>query len=358
MEESRRSFLKTSSIVAGTVLGTGLGARQVQAKKSEDKSRLRGTLSNPIPAAKVRREKNRIVNNQLTNSDVDTVPTVGLSDMPDDHKIVAFNFDVIDGTPSGYVGVAADPAGGYKRPESLANARQQRLAKVLGKARQNANVRSRLRSQASSTSSTQDVSIQSTDSFGDWTDQVTERHEIVGSDGNETGYDIKWKSDPNDFSNHAVETEVRMLPQPTDMWTEDWQNRFADPLLTFNGSCIDNVEDYGPGNSVGTVTNTISLSVSSDDVVEVGASKSNTSSNVDIDNHSDTYGGDNYVNQKFTISGDLKWNTVRVNQSASTTGTTYSSGDKYCDMDLVAKYRWGTSVQTHKHTYNFNVFWA
>lgn len=358
MEQSRRSFLKISGVAAGSVFATGLSARSVKAKGSKDKSRLRGNLLNPIPAAKVRREKDRIINNRLEHSDVDTVPTVGLENMPDDHHIVAFNFDIIDGTPSGWVGVVADPAKGHQRPDSLADVRQQRVAHVHQKAKQNANERAQLRKQAGSTSTTQDVSTQSTESWSNWNDEVTERHEIVGSDGNETGYDIKWKSDPADYSNHGVETEVRMLPQETDQWTADWQNRWADPLLTFNGSCIDHVSDYGPGNSIGTVTDTISLSVSSDKTVEVGASKSNTSSNVDIDNQSDTYGGDNYVNQKFSISGDLKWNTVRVNQSASTAGTTYSSGDKYCDMDLVAQYRWGDCCETHKHTYNFNVFWA
>jgi len=55
--------------------------------------------------------------------------------------------------------------------------------------------------------------------------------------------------------------------------------------------------------------------------VEVGVSKSNTSSEIDIDNQSDTYGGNHYVNQRFSISGDLKWNTVRVNQGATTVET-------------------------------------
>ncbi|WP_396612840.1 hypothetical protein ACH9L7_06100 [Haloferax sp. S1W] len=357
MEETRRSFLQTSGITAGTLLVAGFGSQHTAAAKPESKSRLRGTLSNPIPAAKVKREKNRLINARLEERGVDTVPTVGLQDMPDDHHIVAFNFDIIDGTPSGWVGVVADPAKGRHQPDSLDEVRRGRVSTVHQKAKHNAKARSRRREQAHSTN-TDDVTTQTTDDWSDWNTQVSERHEIVGSDGNETGYDIKWKSDPSNYSNHAVETEVRMLPQPTDWVTEDWVNEWADPLLTFNGSCIDEVSDYGPGNSIGSITNTISLSVSSDDVVEVGASQSNTSSNVDIDNHSDTYGGDNYVNQKFTISGDLQWNTVRVNQSASTAGTTYSSGDKYCDMDLVAKYRWGTSINTHKHTYNFNVFWA
>lgn len=358
MEKSRRSLLKSSGIVAGTLLAPGVGAQQVRADKPEQATRLRGSFSNPIPAEKVRREKARIVNDRLETSGVETVPSVGLDDMPDHHRIVAVNFDIIDGTPSGWVGIVGDPAVGQQRPDDLGEARRRRVANVHRKAKQNANARAQLRTQASSTDTTQDVTTQATDDWSDWNTQVSERHEITGSDGNETGYDIKWKSDPSDYSNHAVETEVRMLPQGTDMWTADWQNRWADPLLEFNGSRIDHVSDYGPGNTVGSVTETISLSVSSDKVVQVGASKSNTSSEVDIDNQSDTYGGDHYVNQKFNISGDLKWNTVRVNQSASTAGTTYSSGDTYCDMELVAKYGWGDCCQTHKHTYNYYVYWS
>ena len=41
----------------------------------------------------------------------------------------------------------------------------------------------------------------------------------------------------------------------------------------------------------------------------------------DIDDQSDTYGGDHYVNQRFSISGDLMWNTVRVDRGATTVET-------------------------------------
>jgi hypothetical protein len=357
MEETRRSFLKISSIAAGSVLASGVGTQNVKANEPKNKLRLRGNLSNPIPAAKIREIKNRIISSQLETSNSDIIAVIELEDMPDDHNIVAFNFDIINGTPYGWVGVVANPAKGSQRPDSLANVRQQRVAYIHQKAKQNANARSQLRKQASSTDTTQDATIQAIKNWSNWNTGASNRQEIVDSDGNETGYDITVKYDPRDPSNFGAETEVRMLPQTTDPVTADWQNRRANPLFRFNGSCIDNVSDYGPGNSVGTISETISLGLSSDEVVEIGASKSNTSSNIDIDNHSDTYGGNNRVNQRFSISGDLKHNTVRINQAATTVGTTRPSGVKYCDMTLRAKYRWGACCKTQTHRYNFNIFW-
>jgi hypothetical protein len=342
MDKSRRSFLKMGSIAAGTLLAPGIGGQQVRANKSKNKSRFRGNLSNPIPASRVRREKNRIINNEFENND-DPVPSIEMEDIPAHHNIVAFNFDVIEGTPTGWVGVVADPAKDAKR--------QSPVARIHEKADRNA------RATANKSSTTENSSQSTNDDWGDWNDEVTERNEIVDDNGNESGYDIKWKSDPEDFSNQGIEAELRLLPQETDQWSGDWQNRKADPYFGFNGSVIDNVSDYGPGNSVGSNTETISLSVSSDKTVEVGASKSNTSSDIDIDNQSDTYGGDHYVNQRFSISGDLKWNTVRVNQGATTVETDPQWDTQYCDMDLMTKYEWGECCKISKITYDYNVGW-
>lgn len=356
MEESRRGLLKASGITAATLLAPGVGARQASASGPETKVRLRGTLSNPIPSEKVGRAKARVVEDHLADADVDAVPNVRRKELPDDSHIVAYNFDVIDGEPFGWAAIVADPAKGHQRPDDLAKVRRERVANAHRKAERNANERAQLRRQTDDGTSTQDVSTQSTDDWSDWNTAVHERDSYTGSDGNETGYTIDWKTDPSKYSDQGVEAETRMYPCETDQWTSDWQNRWASPYFDYNGSVIDYVEDYGPGNSVGSVTETISLSLSSDKVVEVGASKSNTSSNVDIDNHSNTDSGD-YVNQKFSISGDLKGNTVRVNQSASTVGTSASSGSTYCNIDLKAKYRWGDCCQTMKHTIPYELYW-
>lgn len=346
--------MKASGTAAGSVLVTSLGAGSALAKGSDGTVRLRGTLSNPISASKVEAALRQAADAELAGSD--PVPTIEVDDMPDHHHVVALNVDVIDGSLSSWAGVVGEPSAGLRTPDSLGQVRRERVAAVHEKAKRNANERARLKQEDTTT---QDVTTQTTyEDWSDWNTQVSHRDEIVGSDGNETGYDVKWKADPSNYAHQGVEAEIRMLPQSTDMWTADWQNRWADPYFGFNGSIIDHVADYGPGNSIGSVTETISLSVSSDKVVEVGASSSNTSSNVDIDNHSDTYGGDHYVNQKFSISGDLKWNTVRVNQAACTQGTDPTSGSDYVNMDLDSKYRWGDCCQTHKHLYDYRLYWS
>lgn len=358
MEASRRSFMKSSGIAAGTLLSVGLGVQGVSADSSNNEVRFRGSFSNPVSVEQIRAAKARVMKDTLETSGNGPVPNMERPELPDDHRIVAFNFDVIDGTPYEWAGILADPANAHEQPDSLADVRQQRVANVHEKARRNANSRAELRAQADSTTSTQDVSTQATTSWPDWNSMYHNRDSFTGSNGNETGHTVNWKNDPDDWSNQAVEAEVRMHPQPTDQWTGDWQNRWAFPQFNFNGSGINYVSDYGPGNTVGSVTNTISLSLSTDKTLEIGASKSNTSSEIDVDNHSDTDGGDNYVHQKFSISGDLKWNTVRVNQGASTVGTTYSSGDDYCNIDLKAKYRWGGGPTTTVHTIPYRLYWS
>lgn len=252
----------------------------------------------------------------------------------DNDHILAYNFDIVDEAPIEWTGIyrETEDAGTVEtRDVETESQRNNSPKETLHRAAEEhaEDVGNGTEIQATSTDDPDE------DDWNNW-DKVTESDNLLTTDNdNDLSWESKWKKDPNNIENQGINTEIKLRPYNKGL--NPWLTNKATMKLDFNKSTYDEISDYGPSNSIGSNTQSISLGLSSDKVVNVGVSSSTTSSNLDIDNKSDT--DESYVKHNFDISGDLRENTVRINQTAVTSATTPSSDTTYCNLDLDATFR-------------------
>lgn len=357
-ESTRRSFLRSSCIVTGGLVAPGVAA--ASGRNEKQKLRMRGDLSDPLSLSHIHEQKRAIIEDSDAYASDEVVPDVQIQGAANEDKILAYNFDIIGDVPSEWTGIFTKRKAKQKKkkkgkPDKKDDEKERkRKAKraIENKAEKDADERAkkkRKRKRKDGTGNGKENSVHAgigalgngqvgattgasaaTVDWGSWTKQAESDSYITGTDGNDLSWESKWKKDPENNSNQGLNTELTM--RPYDQGLHPWDNEYARMEFDFNGSTYDDIGDYGPGNTIGTNTQSFSLAVSSDKTVEVGVSSSTTSSNVDIDNKSDTDA--DYVKHKYTISGDLVNNTVRINQSAVTEGTDSSDPVTYCNQDL------------------------
>lgn len=330
-------MLQASGIAASALITSGIGTASSSSSAGKQKLRLRGNLSNPLSIPEIYEQKEAVIRNSSLYEENSTVPNIQAKGFSQDEKVLAYNFDIVNGVPTEWTGThksvpnaetASASTAGVTKKERREAAEQ----RILNKAAVDAQEKRKQKNNTTEDSVTQSsVSTSTTtDSWSDWTKKAESDNYITSDNGNDLSWESKWKHDPSDTSQQGLNTELIM--RPYDQGLNPWENVDCEIDFDYNGSTFKEIADYGPGNSIGTNTDTFNLAVSSDSVVQVGISSSTTSSNMDIDNKSDTDA--NYVYHWYDISGDLTTNTIRVNQSAVTAGTDESEAVTYCDQDL------------------------
>lgn len=147
--------------------------------------------------------------------------------------------------------------------------------------------------------------------------------------GCEMDWDVQWNRNPDDNSKQGLFAELVMQPETV-------ENDHGKIDFHFNPSNA-TVESYRPGNTVGTSSNSWTLGVGSDSV-GFSLSQSRTGSNLDVDMVGDTVNGDEDVEHKYTISGDIRENQLVLNSAAVAT-VDEVSGETFANIDLIGK--WG-----------------
>ncbi|WP_222913911.1 hypothetical protein [Natrinema sp. SYSU A 869] len=314
--------------------------------------------------AEIQERKQEIVEDSNLYAQAEAVPGMQVQGYSDKDNILAYNFDIVDGTPiewtgiykeSRVVGTESQESGVVGTESQRDNSPEQTLHRAAGEHAED--VGNGTETQSLSTNEVQ--TSQDEKIWGDWDKQAESDSLITTDDGNDLSWESKWKQDPNDLGNQGLNTELTLRPYNTGLYP--WLTNKAIIDVDFNGSTYDEISDYGPPNSIGSNTQSISLGLSSDEVVNVGVSSSTTSSNLDIDNKSDD--DEDYVKIHFDISGDLRENTVRLNQSAVTTGTEDSSDTTYCNQDLEATFETlashdGMPLEKESPSQNIRMYWS
>lgn len=346
MGSTRRTLLKRCSIVA-TALGVpGISGASSGGNPSDSSLRLRGTVADPLSISEIHRKKRRL----LSELPRESVPDIRAEDLSGKDKPLAYNFDIIDGAPSEWMGVHYDEGKRRTEPAEIEE-------RIHRKAAESARRRRRAKSRRATGTETEGDGVvttsSTTDDWGNWFEQAESRGYKSDNDGNEMGWTSYWKKDPDNNSNQGLETEVRMRPYNTGL--RAWENSRSEMKFDYNGTTFDYVSDYGPGNSIGSNTSAMELSMGSDGVLGVSYSSSVTSSNLDIDNKSNT-DSDDYVKHKYDISGDLRYNTVRVNQSAVTRDTDPTGDTTYCNQSMSADFAAVLKLNTISNS--IRVYWT
>jgi len=299
----------------------------------------------------------------------DLKPSREIPETDEDEFILAYNFDVIDDSPSEWFGIVSTsdkggddgngkkpdiPPGRVKRIHNKADKRKKRGGSgAAGKSnrvdkrstRTYASLSERIRRGSTSNSTVPD------NWDTGWTQLQQNEWSKIDSNGNELGWKVTWKSDPS--SNvEGVNTFLTSLPY--NKGAHAWHTNWSKIIYDFENSNVEVGPDgYGPGNSVGSNATSFTLEASTNDVVTVGLAQTMTESNIDTDVSLDIYQGNAYVKHKYDISGDL--NSQDVTVSSATVGEVErSSGETFVNIDLKAQfdsYGFYNKVQNGYHYY-------
>lgn len=350
MERSRRAILKSSGAGIGLIMATGTSIGRKDSRTSNDQIRLRGDRDNPVKEGEIKRKKREVLAEARGHLAVSGGPVPDVSvNVPDGREIVAYNFDIINGTPSQWVGtVDSETVTGVAGTEDSSKGPVER---ILDRAA--TDVAEKERQHEFGRRQQDTVTQMGLDSWEDWNVLYDDRRPHEGSKGNSQGISISWKSDPNEYSSQGVELRTRIYPN-RDPRVFKYNIKDNNTKFSYNDDVISHVEDYGPGNSVGSSSSSMDLSIDNEGTVSVGLSSSMTRSDLDIDNKSNTDFYD-FVKHRYDVSGDLTQNTVRINQAALTLDTEPEAGSDFCDYSSITEF--GNKVFNETLTQEATLLW-
>lgn len=355
---NRRQVLSGIGIAAfGNSITTGAAAEE---KTSNPTSmvRLRGNFKNPVSAAQIENAKEKVLNSAPEIETGELHGRRGPIELENHEKILAYNFDVFDGAPTEYIGVHT--SAGKPKKESAVDTSPENSGNKQQEPSGGKNIRDELptkhhskadkiienRKAKSSTVSTSEVSSTSSEEkFDDWTKMAKNRHSKTDNEGNEMGMTVEWRRNPSNSSDHGLKSEIRMYDADDDAYG-NYENHKARSDLSFNKSLV-TVDSHEPGNTVGTSSSSFSVGYSGGNL-EFGFSGGTTSSNLDIDDDSNI-DSDMLVAHDYTISGDLRNNSLFLN-AAATADVTEKSGEDFANIDL------STTFQNYKVAYGENFY--
>lgn len=142
---------------------------------------------------------------------------------------------------------------------------------------------------------------------------------------------IEWKKHPWEGEKQVLKTEMRIVPGKGDYV------RRARSAMRFNKSRAD-VQEYKPGGSIGSSTQSLSLSVGLPRGVDVTYQGSTTQPDLEVLDDTKWY-KENFV-LKYDISGELRFHTVNLN-AAATVDTNWKSGETFAYIDLKSFFKQG-----------------
>lgn len=366
---TKRGFLKATGITTGALLASGT-ASAAQTATNTKKIRLRGDKSNPLSYSQIWGEKKSLLEDSDVYASRSNIP-IARNNLPSsDYKVLAYNFDIIDGVATEWSGIYKNSGGESTATDNESTATTSTadlgtagdpVGRIFAAAKEDVEKRDERHTSSTTSVTTASTTSYSTSSVADWSswDIDTESDNlIVTSDGNDMSWESKWKYNPNDTTQQGINSELTVRPYTDGLYP--WTNNDCSIRSEFNEAKIDEIADYGPPNTITSETTSYTLGFTGN-AVEVGASTSITSPDLVVSNHSDT---DAYhVDHSYDINGGLEDNTVRVNQAAVTSGTrlgdVISGSQLYCTIELDAwfsSYNIGYDTNHGNKTIEFGFF--
>ena len=289
--------------------------------------------------------RDEIIQQWLSDTDVRRYALPDLDAYSGD-TIVAYNFDIVDGNPVEFIGRIADNEH-VDESEELSD--EQLIADVHERADERAAAVNQRRLTVEPTGT-------NPENWSDW-DQLTKLDDFIeDSAGNAFGWTIDYRENPQDRSTNAVTTEARMTPVTVDVvdTTKNWHNIAMQHKHDWkNNSLVESdMFQHGPGNTVGTTSTgwTFETSLdSSGSTFTIGYSKTNTKSNIDIDDKSSP-DVDNRSEHRVEITGDLRFNFVAINTASVAdvqfTGDSLSQNPTSVEVTLRGRFKRKLSFTT------------
>jgi len=245
-------------------------------------------------------------------------------DLNENEYIIAYNLDVVEGSPHEWIGVyeAKPETSQFSINTSDGNEKAGSPDEVIQSIHKKADKLAR-----SNVAKPKVAGGTGYQWKTDWDQlQRNEWHKEHWS-GAEIGWDVQWKKHPDDNSKQGLFAELKM---------NYVNNKLGHIDFHFNTSNCD-VASYRPGNTVGTSSDSWSLGIGSDSV-GISLTQTQTTSNIDVDMVGDTIGPDDGdVEHEYTISGDLRENEVVLN-SAAVAEVDEESGETFANIDLKGEF--------------------
>ncbi len=322
MKQNRRSFLALTA--ASTVPAF---SQLAGASEPDTQVRVRRDKSNPLTKSELVNRRKNAVDAWMEATGVESRVALSDFDVESNESIVAYNLDMVHGTPTEYIGTLVD----QENPQS---ATQQAVS--VGTSDRTSKLHNRADKEAEQVKQKKNTfTTAGTDpgNWADWDGLAHTKNDKMDGNGDTCGWTIDYRSNPQESANHALTTEIRMEPKAAYSTESDltWHNDRARIKHDWqNGTGVSSDQfQHAPGNTVGTTSKgwNLQAGLNSESVATftIGYSENVTSPEIDIDDKSSPDRAE-YTKHKIGISGDLKYNTVTVN-TASVANTHYVDND-------------------------------
>ncbi|MFC4407335.1 hypothetical protein [Haloarchaeobius iranensis] len=279
--------------------------------------RIRRDRANGLSETELRNHRRAAIQNWSDRDSSDYSFAVSEFETEDGETIIAYNFDIINGSPVEFIGTVVEARPPEGRTQQRVGITAEQVTDIHNKADEKA-------SEIQNAGVSSNYSSSSPDDWSDWnTLNQTDWYTTDGAD-NTFGVTINYRENPADLDTHAVETEVDLIAAGVDNGDENdsyWQNHTASLKHDWkDGTGIDaELVNRAPGNTVGQTTSGWELAASagypSGGTFTLGYSESNQSPEIDIDDKSQPY-TDKYVKHEADISGDVRYNAVNLNTAS------------------------------------------
>ena len=369
MKKSRRQVLKVGATAAGGVLLPGISAAQEQVKVTPGEQnnptiRLRGTYENPISVDEIENKKDKVLKKAVETNDQRGETLTASVAPPEGSKVVAYHCELVDGVPHEWVGTVGRPSSDKRVDEiGLDNVIKKDEKKIKNNADIYSNTvdkdpqvaRMQTRDVSDDYQAAGNIAATASHDFDDWKVKVNSSYDDA-SGGNECIWLVDVKKNPDNPSEWAMKLTTDMYPDRDSFFV--MRNDHCKQKFDFNTSRIGQLEDWEPKNSVGTISDSASLSLGSDGIVTIGTSSTTIDSELDYNDKS--YRPSGKVKHKTEVNGDLSKNTVVLHQSASLSGVDSKSGANLMGPNLLSKARFnqkGTWNAEKVKKDNYRIYW-
>lgn len=337
-------MLKIGGTAAVSILASGIGSAQggsgntsVRVNSDEKSVRLRGTLDSPIGTSELKQKRDELLKRA---KEVNSSGEVGVApiSVPDHGEVIAYNCDLVDGSPKSWIGTIEKPSSNRYQTHGISA--QQNVGQTENKILQDAE--SHAESIKTQTQS-RNLTIQSHEEhFDEWTGVFEKDYKHYADRGNSCGWTINWRQNPDNTSEYGVQYLIRAYPN-RDPQVRRWRIGWADCSFEFNESRVNEVADWQPKSSVGTVSGSVSLGLTSTGEVSIGVSSATTDSELEVTDRSQV-DFDKLVKHKYNVQDNLRKGTVVLHQEA-TVEADYEPDKRFTDFSSTSRFNRAWSTQ-------------
>jgi hypothetical protein len=273
----RRSLLKRSVELSAGAIAIG----STTAAPSQT-LRLRRGKSDSIAAKEIVDRRSEVLKEAAETQSLEE-PAVTRPELDEDEQLVAYNLTITDGVPVEYFGKvqrSTEAAGLSASRENDASSSIDPVQRIHEKAERKLRL-------AQQEARTKQMVEMSDNDWEDWTEKGYTHGDTQDDNGNNHGYLVKFKTNPESGDEYVTSSRSEMDPgtNSNDSYflSQDVKHRHEwaefDPV---NAEML----DTEPPSDVGSSTTQMGLSLQSDEVVSVNLMNAVTRSNLQVDNHS------------------------------------------------------------------------